>query len=68
MNVAARLIVIAAIDTTSAPVMTGAARIASFLPPADPFAIDHDCINPAGHSLITDCTEIVCRHCARIFG
>jgi hypothetical protein len=34
---------------------------------ADPFLIDHDCLNPAGHQAIADCRDIVCRYCGRIF-
>ncbi|HYM31829.1 MAG TPA: hypothetical protein VEU47_11040 [Candidatus Cybelea sp.] len=34
-----------------------------------PFAIeDGGCINPAGHYPIADCRQVVCCHCARIFG
>lgn len=33
---------------------------------ADPFLIDHDCINPRGHQPIPSCGEIACFHCARI--
>lgn len=36
------------------------------LDPADPFGIDHDCLNPAGHAFISDCSELVCHHCGRI--
>ena len=35
--------------------------------PADPFMIDHDCINEAGHQPIASCGAVVCAHCARIF-
>lgn len=34
--------------------------------PADPFHLDHDCLNPTGHDFIGDCSEVVCLHCARI--
>lgn len=34
--------------------------------PADPFGIDHDCLNPTGHAFIGNCREVVCQHCARI--
>ena len=34
---------------------------------ADPFLVDHDCINPSGHCPIASCGEIVCRYCAKIF-
>ncbi len=34
---------------------------------ADPFRIDNDCVNPAGHEPIASCGEVVCCHCARIF-
>lgn len=33
---------------------------------ADPFGIDHDCINPAGHDFRAACGDVVCVHCARI--
>ena len=36
--------------------------------PADPFGIDHDCRNPAGHQWVATCSEIVCFHCSRIAG
>lgn len=39
---------------------------AAALASADPFELDHDCINPAGHQPITSCGEVVCFHCARI--
>jgi hypothetical protein len=34
---------------------------------ADPFLIDHDCLNPAGHDPIATCRDIVCCHCAKVF-
>ena len=34
--------------------------------PADPFGLDHDCLNPAGHQFTTSCGATVCIHCARI--
>ena len=40
------------------------AKIACFK--ADPFELDHDCINPAGHQPVPSCGEVVCFHCARI--
>jgi hypothetical protein len=33
---------------------------------ADPFHIDHDCLNPAGHDFRSACGDVVCVHCARI--
>lgn len=33
---------------------------------ADPFAVDHDCVNPAGHDFIASCGDVVCCHCGRI--
>lgn len=39
---------------------------AAALASADPFEIDHDCINPRGHQPIPSCGEVVCFHCARI--
>jgi hypothetical protein len=35
--------------------------------PVDPFGVDHDCLNPAGHDPIATCREIVCCHCAKVF-
>lgn len=34
--------------------------------PPDPFGIDHDCLNPAGHQFINSCGDIVCPHCAKV--
>lgn len=34
--------------------------------PADPFGIDHDCLNPAGHDFIATCSDVVCCHCAKV--
>lgn len=39
---------------------------AAALASADPFEIDHDCINPRGHQPIPSCGEVACFHCARI--
>lgn len=39
---------------------------AAALASADPFELDHDCINPAGHQPVPSCGEVVCFHCARI--
>lgn len=36
------------------------------LPPREPFNIEPDCFNPAGHHFISSCSDIVCVHCARI--
>jgi hypothetical protein len=33
---------------------------------ADPFAIDHDCLNPAGHHFISSCGAVVCLHCEKV--
>lgn len=33
---------------------------------ADPFAIDHDCLNPAGHDFIAACGDVVCCHCGKV--
>lgn len=32
----------------------------------DPFLIDHDCVNPAGHHFIGSCGDVVCVHCTRV--
>jgi hypothetical protein len=34
--------------------------------PVDPFGIDHDCDNPAGHQFVATCSDIVCWCCGRI--
>lgn len=47
---------------TPSPEMIAAASLAS----ADPFGIDDDCLNPSGHHIIADCSEVVCLHCARV--
>lgn len=41
-------------------------RLADFMPPADPFGIDHDCLNPAGHDFIASCGVVVCVHCSKV--
>ena len=33
---------------------------------ADPFGLDHDCLNPAGHQFVAVCSDVVCIHCARV--
>jgi hypothetical protein len=33
---------------------------------ADPFGIDHDCPNPAGHHFIGSCGDVACVHCAKV--
>ncbi len=40
-------------------------RISAATPP-DPFLIDHDCINPAGHYPVRMHGEIVCPHCSKV--
>lgn len=35
--------------------------------PVDPFKIETDCLNPAGHTMIVSCGDIVCRHCSKVF-
>jgi hypothetical protein len=42
-------------------------EIAHLVRMADPFLIDHDCLNPAGHDFIPSCGGVVCPHCGRIF-
>lgn len=32
----------------------------------DPFALDHDCLNPAGHDFIGSCGDVACVHCGRL--
>jgi len=34
--------------------------------PTDPFGIDNDCLNPAGHDFIAACGDVVCCHCAKV--
>jgi hypothetical protein len=33
---------------------------------ADPFLIDHDCLNPAGHDFASSCGAVARLHCARL--
>lgn len=33
---------------------------------SDPFEIDHDCLNPAGHDFIGSCGDVACVHCGRL--
>ena len=33
---------------------------------ADPFGIDHDCLNPAGHLFIASCGDVACCHCSKV--
>lgn len=49
-------------ETEPSPSEIAVATLAS----ADPFDLDHDCVNPSGHQPITSCGEVVCFHCARI--
>lgn len=32
----------------------------------DPFLIDNDCLNPAGHHFIASCGDVACVHCAKV--
>jgi hypothetical protein len=34
---------------------------------ADPFLVENDCLNPAGHEVMASCGAIVCRHCSKVF-
>mgnify|MGYP000149080233 CR=1 FL=1 len=36
--------------------------------PADPFGIDHDCENAAGHQFESICGDVICVNCARLAG
>lgn len=36
------------------------------VPAGDPFNIEHDCLNPAGHDYIAGCGDVVCVHCAKV--
>lgn len=49
-------------ESEPSPEEIAAAALAS----ADPFELNHDCLNPSGHHFIADCSEVVCLHCARI--
>lgn len=40
--------------------------IAAATAAADPFLIDHDCLNPAGHRFIGSCGDVVCVHCTKV--
>lgn len=53
-----------AITAIIAPIVTD--EVAFAMRTADPFNVDHDCLNPSGHDFIASCSEIVCRHCGRI--
>jgi hypothetical protein len=33
---------------------------------SDPFAIEHDCLNPTGHDFIAACGDVVCCHCGKV--
>lgn len=41
-------------------------EIAHLTRTADPFLIDHDCLNPAGHHFIGSCGDVACVHCGRV--
>jgi hypothetical protein len=41
-------------------------EIAAILGAEDPFALAHDCRNPAGHDFIASCGDVVCVHCAKV--
>ena len=43
-----------------------AEEVAFVVRTSDPFGVDHDCLNPAGHDFIASCSEIACRHCGRL--
>lgn len=45
----------------------GEQELASAFAAQDPFGIDNDCINPAGHGAISSCGAVVCQHCAKVF-
>jgi hypothetical protein len=33
---------------------------------SDPFEIEYDCRNPAGHDFIAACGDVVCCHCGKV--
>lgn len=33
---------------------------------ADPFNIENDCLNPAGHDFAASCGAVVCCHCTKV--
>lgn len=33
---------------------------------ADPFRIEHDCVNARGHDFIAACGDVVCCHCGKV--
>lgn len=33
----------------------------------DPFAVAHDCVNPAGHDVQPSCGALACVHCSKVF-
>jgi hypothetical protein len=43
-----------------------AAEIAFEMRGLDPFRIEHDCLNPAGHDFIAACGDVVCCHCGKV--
>lgn len=43
-----------------------AEELASFIRTIDPFGVDHDCLNPAGHHFIGSCGDVACVHCAKV--
>ncbi|MCS3725455.1 hypothetical protein [Bradyrhizobium betae] len=42
-------------------------EIGDVLAGQDPFGLDNDCLNPAGHDAIASCGAVVCPHCAKVF-
>lgn len=43
-----------------------AEEIAYLTRTADPFRIEHDCLNPGGHDFIGACGDVVCCHCGKV--
>jgi hypothetical protein len=41
-------------------------EIAHLMRIEDPFRIEHDCLNPAGHDFIAACGDVVCCHCGKV--
>lgn len=68
MNMHIRLKVRRFVDDLVAEEMTEVDRVAAFLPPADPFKLDHDCLHPEGHDTVRSGRNIVCVHCSKVFG
>ena len=57
---------IAVRDLLLADELAAVDRLAAFLPPPDPFGLDHDCIDAQGHHPIRDRGTFVCSRCTKV--